>query len=504
MANVPDGSYALFRSDQNIVELISDMIASRTIWYIKTENIFIASTSQRAIIYFLQDFKPNKNAHSWMLSSGSLGPGLSWDSRIQCLSGNTRLFLNRSSWNLRIKKEEVHFEPLSMSIKDHEIKLKNAIEYTFEHLRLDYSKWILTLSGGSDSRAILLFLKKSQDLTSVTYGLKTSSVEKYNDAYIAKSLARYLNLRHEFFKMELSDEPTETILNRFLVAGEGRIDNISAYIDGFKMWKYIYESGYQGVLRADEVFGCRSVSNNHEVYRKTGLITFSDYEKLNSIKIVLSEYNQRRPDFLERRDNESLETWRDRIDAEFQMPVKLAALNDLKLSYIEVACPLLSRKIVQQVRKLPDPLRTNKQLFRKIVRSMSPENLKFAKYVAIANIINILRTPKIANLVINELSTTFARTLFPNDLLEYILNNIEVIDYISLKRKKSLKTILKQYIPASFKTFLKNLAKKQKIKAPKKLQIDPNIIAFRAYIICKMNRILTEDANSLPKNRLFL
>lgn len=117
MAKVPDGSYALFRSDENIIELISDIVASRTVWYVQTENMFIASTSQRAIVFFLQDFKPNRATFSWMLSSGTLGPGLSWDSRIQCLSGNTRLFLDRSSWKLTTKKESANFGQLDLSYK---------------------------------------------------------------------------------------------------------------------------------------------------------------------------------------------------------------------------------------------------------------------------------------------------------------------------------------------------------------------------------------------------
>jgi len=45
----PDGAYALFRSDEKTLELVTDILASRTIWYIKTENLFIASTSQQVL-----------------------------------------------------------------------------------------------------------------------------------------------------------------------------------------------------------------------------------------------------------------------------------------------------------------------------------------------------------------------------------------------------------------------------------------------------------------------
>ena len=53
----PDGSYALFRGNSKYVEVVSDVVASRTIWYFKNDDVFISSTSQRAIIYFLGDRK---------------------------------------------------------------------------------------------------------------------------------------------------------------------------------------------------------------------------------------------------------------------------------------------------------------------------------------------------------------------------------------------------------------------------------------------------------------
>ena len=46
----PDGAYALFRSDDAVVEIVSDALASRTVWYAKTDDMFVASTSQRAIV----------------------------------------------------------------------------------------------------------------------------------------------------------------------------------------------------------------------------------------------------------------------------------------------------------------------------------------------------------------------------------------------------------------------------------------------------------------------
>ena len=46
---------------------MSDILASRTIWYAMDENMLIASTSQRAIISFLGEFRLNRSAVAWSL-----------------------------------------------------------------------------------------------------------------------------------------------------------------------------------------------------------------------------------------------------------------------------------------------------------------------------------------------------------------------------------------------------------------------------------------------------
>ena len=43
-APAPNGAYGLFRLDDKTIELITDSLASRTIWYVITDDTFIAST----------------------------------------------------------------------------------------------------------------------------------------------------------------------------------------------------------------------------------------------------------------------------------------------------------------------------------------------------------------------------------------------------------------------------------------------------------------------------
>lgn len=487
LADVPDGSYALFRTDENTVELVSDIVASRTIWYIRTEDIFIASTSQRAIIFFLQDFKMNKTTISWMLSSGTLGPGLSWDKRIQCLGGNSRLFLDRSSWKLATQKERPNFDRFNLPNKEHEIQLRKGLKDTFEHLSLDYSKWFLPLSGGYDSRAILLMLKNQKDVNCITWGLESSLYEKNNDAYVAKALAEHFDVEHKYFETDISNEPIEKIFNRFFMAGEGRIDQISAYMDGFKIWKLLFEEGISGIIRGDEGFGWRPVLTSHDVRRSVGVNLSSDYSNLKDLETFGLE-KQSWPESLQRKNNESLATWRDRLYHEFRIPFFLAPLTDLKCSYVEVINPLLSRRIIVQVRRMPDSLRTDKKLFKKIVDLIGPE-IRFAKYPAIAEPKNILKTEEVVDLISIELNTSKARNILSDKFVDYILKNMKREGESSNKNKRSLEVALQPIIPTTIVNISRNTIFKQ--------QMDFNVLAFRAYMISKMNQIFTEDATSL-------
>ena len=56
-AEPPEGSYALARWDADTVELVSDICGSRTIWYALTDEAFLASTSQRALVMLLGGFE---------------------------------------------------------------------------------------------------------------------------------------------------------------------------------------------------------------------------------------------------------------------------------------------------------------------------------------------------------------------------------------------------------------------------------------------------------------
>ncbi|MCX6262900.1 MAG: hypothetical protein NTY95_19030, partial [Bacteroidia bacterium] len=120
----------------------------------------------------------------------------------------------------------------------------------------------------------------------------------------------------------------------------------------------------------------------------------------------------------------------------------------MKLSYVEQINPLLSKKILQQVRQLPDHLRTGKVLFKKIVNSLSPA-INYATSPSGAIPDEILKQQQIVNLIRNELSSDFAKTLFHSEFLDFVLTELKSKDQIEPAKANSLsiRTSIRKIVP---------------------------------------------------------
>src|SRR5690606_22632768 len=121
-------------------------------------ELFIASTSQRAIVMLLGEFRPNPDAVTWMLSAGTLGPTAAWDARLRAVPPNGRVVLERSSWRLRPTGGSSGFAAAARGgdARSRRRELAGIVRDTVAALRLDASRWILPLSGGVDCRGLLL------------------------------------------------------------------------------------------------------------------------------------------------------------------------------------------------------------------------------------------------------------------------------------------------------------------------------------------------------------
>jgi len=482
---IPDGSYAIYRSNEKSVELLSDIVASRTIWYAQTDEIFVASSSQRAIVAFLGRFSPNRSAIAWMLSSGTLGPYNSWDQGIKLLEGDSRLQLDRETWKIEVVKNDVKFVALDLSPEEHKTRLKNALDDTFSRLGLDYSKWVLALSGGYDSRAILMMLKEKEGLRCITWGLGESLEDRKNDASIAKALAYQFNVRYEYFETDFSEGSVKNVLNRYLIAGEGRVDFLTGYMDGFKIWKTLFEANIEGILRGDEGFGWRACNTPFDVMHAIGILRLSDYSNLSGcFEHELPE--QILPRGLHRREGESIASWRDRLYHECRIPLILSAMNDLKSPYVEIMNPLLSRTLIECVRTQPDKLRTDKMLFKELISASSPE-IDFNTRQATDSLKNIFRNKEFTEFIIGELNSSDSKQYIPSKLDNMVKENLVALKVHA--RTENGPSAVRRIVPKQLRRAIRIL-----LKRDRNYKMDVYRLAFRAFIVVKMCQMLEKDA----------
>jgi asparagine synthetase B (glutamine-hydrolysing) len=494
-AAAPDGSYALFRADAAAVELVNDVVGSRTIWYAHTDDVFIASTSQRAIVALLGSFDPNPTVVPWMLSAGQLGPDNSWDRRIRIARPNSRVLLDRAAWSVTTAETPNDIAAAERTRTEHADGLVRAIERVFAGLDLDPARWVLPLSGGVDSRAILYWLKKRDGLRAVTWGVRAALEDRGTDAYVAAQVARFFHLDHRFFETDVSNEPAETIFTRFLAAGEGRTDAVAGYTDGFRIWKNLFDEKAAGVLRGDECFGLRGgVHTPFDARRYVSCLMLSDYGNLP--ESVVRELPQALPKHLERRSGESILGWRDRLYYNYRMPYAMAALTDLKTPYVEVINPFLARSIVDYMRTVPDSLRLKKNLFVEITDKIGPD-IPYAERAAIDTSLGVFRTKPVVGMIRDELGSAGASAVLPKSVLDFVRASVRTSEARTAARPE---THAKYAVPKAIRKPMGELTAKPRAilrERFKKPALDPNVMAFRAFLVSRMHRILDEDSRLL-------
>jgi hypothetical protein len=492
-APLPDGSFALLRADDAAVELAADGVASRTLWYALTDHELIASSSQRAIVTLLGSFEPNRDALPWMLSSGTLGPTAAWDARIRRLQPGERVVLDRARWRLASKVTPAAFEADDSESHDAQLeRLRAAVADACRRWPFDARKWVLTLSGGADSRSLLCLLR-DRGIEAVTWGLPDSTEQKGNDAQIARQIATALGVSHRFFPIDSHAGAPDVVLDRFLAAGEGRVARISGYVDGFRIWKTLFEEGYDGVIRGDEAFGSIPVSSPLDARFTVSLTTLADFfsaEEREAFELP----DQPLPERLARRGDETLATWRDRLYQQYRVPTLLAGLTDLKTAYVEVSSPLLARSVLDCVRRLPDDLRTEKQLWRDLVGALLPD-VALATRVAIPSLADCVADHRVLTVLIDELTSERAGAVFAPLLRARFCAALRTAlgTPRAARRESWHAPALARAVPARLRAAVRTW----RVTRP---NIEPLVLAFRAFVAVRMHAMLREDAATRPAN----
>jgi hypothetical protein len=484
-AATPDGTFALFRSDAARVEILSDYTASRSIWYCCTDDVMVAATSQRMMVLLLGSFMPDDRACRWMLTAGNLGAADAWDQRFCLLPPNSRLTLTRATWSLTRDDGSAVLaaHPIRRSRAEHKAALRQAVAEAVDGSRLEGAPWTLALSGGVDSRSMLYHLKGRPDLELVTWGLAEARLRNDSDAAIAQQLATLCGLPHSYVETDIRTECLPATINRFLTAGEGRIDHLPGYMDGLAFWASLSASG-RNIVRGYDASGPKPpVLTEFQARRTAELWLTADYRSPGIPGDWVCSTDDL-PDWLKRGRGESLADWRDRLWLQFRTPRVTAALDDIKLAYAEVANPLLSRNVVTAILDLPHELRAGKTLFREIVREMFP-SVPFAGRVAIQHSRDVVLQPGFDRLFHDELDRCDAKTPLSAALLRLLGESV-----VSRTAGQSLRWRARK----ALKRWLPPVAAVWRYRLMTHDTVDPRQIAVRALLALRTTRLFEEDA----------
>lgn len=507
---VPAGAFVLLRSDRDRVELVSDPVASRSLWYGSTPEWFLASTQQRPLVALLGAFELDRRVLPWVLSSGYPGHGLSWDRRISLLPAGSVLRWDRRSWRGEVRSERIEIGPAeagSRSGEDgdggrEETRLRRVLEervplYGRDPLgQGDLSRWVMTLSGGFDSRVVLHSLRSSGLGRSVTWGVAGSEIAAGTDARVAERIARELSLDHRFWPLDPPPGRGDRVLESFVLQAEGRIDHLSGYTDGFRLWRRLWQEGTVGIVRGDEAFGLIGlrVEGPGDVRPAVGGATVRDFRNLRPFAEAIEEAcgAQEWPGELERRSGESLAQWRDRLHQQYRIPLVMGALNALKASYLEICNPLLDREIVRVTRTLPDPSRREKRTFKKIARGSVP-GIPLA--TSRGGVVDLLAREEAVALVEDVLGSRLLRDLLPGELVDAVRQGWRAArgrhpagagEGLQSWLERRLKLGLRKALPAALTTALR-----RKVRPP---LLPPATLAFRLYLAARTVEIFREEA----------
>lgn len=489
---VPDGTFALVRADERRVELCSDFAGSRTLWYALTDTHFLASTSQRALVCLLGGLDLNRAAFAWFLSSGNLGPSEAWDRRLRRLPGNAVLTLDRARWALDLRAGPPEMDPVPMSAPACRQQLLEILREVFRQYDFSATPWVLPLSGGCDSRFILnMLLETGWRPPTLTWGMAASLLQPGNDAFVARKLAEHYGLSHEYLLTDLSDASPEAIADRFLQASGGTTDQLFPYLDGMRLWADLAGRGVAGLIRGDEGFGWVPVRTAEHARRSVGLVLLRDI-MVEAEAEALSDGRQVLPEALAHRPGESIPAYRDRLYHAHRIPVGLAALNDVKAPFVEIASPLLAREVLSFVRRMPDALRTGKAAFREVARAEGPP-LPYATAGADDDRDGYLHSEPYVRWLREELEAPALDTLLPTAWRDRLGAGLRA-DSRSAQSTRSMKALLKRIIPGAWVS----AARAQLGPAP----TPDHLLALRAALAGQTLRLLEADARTLHPGAL--
>lgn len=448
-APLPDGSYALIRDDARHLEAATDPTAGRSLWVYFDEDLFVVSNSQRAATLYAGRFEFDPEVVPWILATGALGLGQSYSRLLRPLPPASRAMLDKAAWQLRWTEGAGPFVPRPDLVAAPSAARREALGAALREALADFEpedapRMSLSLSGGADSRAVAALLPRGTRWRSVSGGPAGSQHLVDTDAGAAGQVAAALGFEHRFVPVFASPEPIETVIMRFVLASEGRVDHLEGYLDGLAHHGALAADGTEALIRGDTSLGGPAFqpADSELAARATiGLVTCRDMASLAPRAEAFGLAGQSLPEALARSPGESLVTWRDRTYPRFRGTVVLSALTETKTYGLEVVNPLLSRRLWEVVAALSDAERLDKALFRAVMREIAPRlfapDPPYARRHGGPVMVSVLRRPGARRLIEASLDSEVARKVFGAPLLDWIGDRVSPAEELRSRARRA-------------------------------------------------------------------
>jgi hypothetical protein len=488
--SIPEGNYIIKRENKKFIEFATDYQATKSLWFYFDDKLFICSSSQRFIIYLLGDFNINEQAVYWMLSSGTLGLYNSWDKRIQSLPAATILKLNKLNWNIYVNTQTILFEsnnkPLSVNLEI----MDSILNETFNYIKPDGIKLLLSMTGGFDSRTNFLYLKKKNIMPDITtIGVRETVFYKYSDLYCAKQFAEKYGLKWLPYYTEWDFDKLDHFFDQFIGLGEGRLDLLERCFSGNEWMVDVFDQGYDIIVNGMEGFsGGRPFSSERINLQSRKLFMLKDYRNFSDMNMV--EKQKLHEDLEKKSEDKTWPQYYHRLKQLFFNPYADSALNEILNCYVDTINPLLTKSMVRFIRKLPDSQRIEKAIAKKLVLRMDDSKIPFS------NQLSVYPTKDLVSL--NSFSDYFEKFIkynncfFPDSFINKIQNSVNNPEKktLQIKCKNSL-TIKKDFLKKLFPSLSHKFIECKQTMKP--LDIDSYMLKYRVFIVLKILSIIKDD-----------
>lgn len=368
-----DGNFCLIIEDGNTVHIGVDPLGVRTVYWWQANDIFAFHTHVIDIASVFPDtLHENQGAIGNYLATGSYPVAASPYREITQLPPGFAMAITKG--HVQIQE---HYRMLCTNAR-----AKDTLEHMAGELTELISESVgdcikaaknpgILLSGGKDSRYITAEVaaqvSESQTVRTVTYG--TSRDQENSDGFIARTVANTMGVENLW--LVVNHERQEETFARTIYLTNGADDSPVLYSDHYLMHEeLVSEYTIASLFRGDQCFGRDTL-----IVTRRGLLPATNlfhllldspgYQPLiaaDTLQIMADQQADYLEQLLTDLRSETLAGRRDELYYGFRVRQVLAPSSRLKHADLEVYNPLLSRKLLEWDRTIPDTFRNEKLL----------------------------------------------------------------------------------------------------------------------------------------------